>query len=136
MKNIRMVLLGQLILLMLVFAILIFGSSFGLAAAIWFVDLPSFILIIMILIPGLIIMREWKDFLKAFSVGIRKYRLLELKNIIEAVDAAQKLTVFGALLAIIVSAIMILGQINNLEVIGPNLAVCMISGLFLCLNYL
>ena len=130
MKNIRFVLLGQLILLILVFAILIFGSSFGLAAALWFVDLPSFILIIMILIPGLIIMREWKDFLKAFSVGIRKYRLLELKNIIEAVDAAQKLTVFGALLAIIVSAIMILGQINNLEVIGPNLAVCMISGLY------
>ena len=130
MKNIRFVLLGQLVLLILVFAILIFGSSFGISAALWFVDLPSLILIMVILIPGLIIMGEWKDFLKAFSVGIRKYRLLELKNIIEAVSAAQKLTIFGALFAIIISVIIILGQLNDLEALGANLAVCMMAGLY------
>jgi flagellar motor component MotA len=130
MKNIRFVLLGQLILLILVFAILIFGSNFGISAALWFVDLPSLILIMLILIPGLIIMGEWKDFLKAFSVGIKKFRLLELKNIIDAVSAAQKLTVFGALFAIIISVIIILGQLNDLEALGANLAVCMMAGLY------
>ncbi len=129
-RNIHTVLLGQLLLLAVIFAILIFVGGFDLSAVAWFIDLPSLILIVLFLVPGLIIMGEWKDFTKAFSVGIKSYRLLELKNIIEAVAAAQKLTVFGALLAIITSGILILGRINNPETIGPNLAVCFLSGLY------
>ena len=129
-RNIRIVLLGQLLLVILVFALLIIGGGFDLSAVAWFIDLPSLILILLFLIPGLIIMGEWKDFIKAFSVGIKKYRLLELKNIIEAVAAAQKLTVFGALLAIITSGVLVLGRINNPETIGPNLAVCFLSGFY------
>ncbi len=129
-KNIRLVLLGELLLFVIVFTLLIVGGSYGLSAVAWFLDLPSLLIIIMILIPGLMIMGEWKDFTKAFSVGIKDYRLLELKNIIEAVDAAQKLTVFAALFAIIISGVLILGHIDDLSMIGPNLAVCFLSGLY------
>lgn len=128
--NIRTVLFCQLVLFVLVFAILIMGGGFDLSAATWFLDLPSLILIMLFLIPGLIILGEWKDFLKAFSVGIRNFRLLELKNIIQAVAAAQKLTVLGALLAIIASGILILGRFNDPETLGPNLAVCFLSGFY------
>ena len=103
-KHIRLVLLGEIILFLIMFLFLIFVSSNGLYAVLWFLDIPSLIIILLILIPGLIIMGEWKDFLKAFSVGIKEYRLLELKNIIEAIAAAQKLTVYAALFAIIISA--------------------------------
>lgn len=130
MKNIRVVLLGELVLLIVIFAILIAGSGFGPEAALWFLDMPSAVLLLLVLIPGLIIMGEWKDFLKAFSVGIKKYTLLELKNIKEAVAAAQKLTIFGALLAIITSAVIVLGKIGSPEIIGPNLAVCFLAGLY------
>ena len=75
-------------------------------------------------------MGEWKDFLKSFSVGIKDYKLLELKNITEAVGAAQKLTIFGALFAIITSAILLLGNLSDPETIGPNLAVCFLSGFY------
>ncbi len=129
-KNIRLVLLGELLLFVIVFTLLIVGGSYGLSAVAWFLDLPSLLIIMMILIPGLMIMGEWKDFAKAFSVGIKDYRLLELKNIIEAVDAAQKLTVFAALFAIIISGVLILGHIDDLSMIGPNLAVCFLSGLY------
>ena len=129
-KNIRLVLLGELLLFVIVFTLLIVGGSYGLSALAWFLDLPSLLIIMMILIPGLMIMGEWKDFTKAFSVGIKDYRLLELKNIIEAVDAAQKLTVFAALFAIIISGVLILGHIDDLTMIGPNLAVCFLSGLY------
>ena len=129
-KNIRLVLLGELLLFVIVFTLLIVGGSYGLSAVAWFLDLPSLLIIMMILIPGLMIMGEWKDFTKAFSVGIKDYRLLELKNIIEAVDAAQKLTVFAALFAIIISGVLILGHIDDLSMIGPNLAVCFLSGLY------
>ena len=130
MKNIRFILLGQLLLLLLIFAILVIGGGFDLSAAAWFFDLPSLILIALFLIPGLIIIGEWKDFTKAFSVGIKDYRLLELKNIIEAVTAAQKLTVFGALLSIITSAVLLMGRLDSPETFGPSLAVCFLSGFY------
>ena len=82
------------------------------------------------LIPGLIIMGEWKDFLKAFSVGIKPYSLLELKNIIGAVDAAQKLTIYGALFAIIISGVLLMGRLDTPSTIGPNLAVCFLAGFY------
>ena len=129
-KNIRTVLLGELVLFLVVFFISTLGTSFGLSAVTWFLDWPSLILVLLILIPGLIIMGEWKDFLKSFSVGIKDFRLLELKNIIEAVGAAQKLTIFGALFAIIISAILLMGHLSNPETIGPNLAVCFLAGFY------
>ena len=129
-RNIRIVLLGELLLFVLVFMLLMLGNSFGLSAVAFFIDLPSLIVILLILIPGLIIMGEWKDFIKAFSVGIKSYRLLELKNIIEAVAAAQKLTVFAALFAIIISAVLLMGRLDDPSTFGPNLAVCFLSGLY------
>ena len=129
-KNIRLVLLGELLLFIVVFFISTLGTSFGFSAVAWFLDVPSLILVLLILIPGLIIMGEWKDFLKAFSVGIKDFRLLELKNIIEAVGAAQKLTIFGALFAIITSAILLMGHLSDPETIGPNLAVCFLAGFY------
>ena len=129
-KDIRMVLLLELLLFIVVFLISTLGTSFGFSAIAWFLDWPSLILVMLVLIPGLIIMGEWKDFLKAFSVGIKDFRLLELKNIIEAVGAAQKLTIFGALFAIITSAILLMGHLSDPETIGPNLAVCFLAGFY------
>ena len=130
MKNIRFVLLGEIILFLGVFLFNILFGGWGVSAIAWFLDLPSFLLIALILFPGLIIMGAWKDFIKAFSVGIRSYSLLELKNIIEAVGAAQKLTLFGALFAIIISAVLLLGRLDDLAIMGANLAVCFLSGFY------
>ena len=128
-KNIRTVLLGELVLFLVVFFISTLGTSFGFSAVTWFLDWPSLILVLLILIPGLIIMGEWKDFTKSFSVGIKQYSLLELKNIIGAVDAAQKLTIYGALFAIIISGVLIIGRFDP-STMGPNLAVCFLSGFY------
>ena len=69
-KNIRVILFGELLLIAAVFLYNISINS-GLSSIAWFIDLPSILLILLILIPGLLIMGEWKDFIKAFSVGIR-----------------------------------------------------------------
>ncbi|MBQ7587566.1 MAG: hypothetical protein IJT37_06015 [Lachnospiraceae bacterium] len=129
-KNIRMVLLGEMLLFLAIFLFILFFSAWGLSTIVWFLDLPSLLCIILILIPGLIIMGEWKDFIKSFSVGIKQYSLLELKNIIGAVYAAQKLTVYGALFAIIISGILLLGRLDTPSTIGPDLAVCFLSGFY------
>ena len=130
-KNIRIVLLGEIILLVALFLFnLILCTGDPVSAIAWYIDLPSLLLILLIQIPGMIIMGEWKDFLKAFSVGIRHYTLLELKNITEAVGAAQKLTVYGALLVILTSGIIVMGRLGDPSTIGPNLAVCFLAGFY------
>ena len=129
-KNVRMVLLGELILFIVIFLFNLMIGSWGLSALSWFLDIPSLLVIAMVLIPGLIIMGEWKDFVMAFSVGINRYSLLELKNIIGAVAAAQKLTIYGALFAIIISGILLMGSLDTPSTIGPNLAVCFLSGFY------
>ncbi len=129
-KNIRFVLLGELCLFIAVFAFYIIMGGWGISTVLWFLDPPSMIIIALVLIPGLLIMGEWKDFVKAFSVGIKPYGLLELKNITQAVGAAQKLTMHGALFAIIVSGVLLLGRLDDPATIGSNLAVCFMSGLY------
>ena len=69
-KNIRLILLLELLLFIVVFLVTIINSSRTLHNIINFIDIPSFLLILLVLIPGLIIMGEWKDFIKSFSVGI------------------------------------------------------------------
>ena len=130
MKNIRLVLLGELLLFLGIFLFNVLLGGWGVSAIAWFLDIPSILLIAIVLIPGLLIMGAWKDFTKAFSVGIKKFSLLELKNIIEAVNAAQKLTIYGALFAIIISGVLLLGRLDDPSTIGPNLAVCFLSGLY------
>lgn len=130
MKNIRLVLLGELIIFIVIFMIHIFGGGWTFSSISWFIDLPSLLLLMLILIPGLLVMGEWKNFIKAFSVGIKDYSLLDLKNIIGAVDAAQKLTIYGALFSIIISGVLIMGRLDDMSTIGPNLAVCFLSGLY------
>ena len=130
-KNIRIVLIGEILLLVTLFLFnLILSAGDPRIAVLWFIDIPSLLLILLILIPGLLIMGEWKDFIKSFSVGIKPYGLLELKNIIEAVGAAQKLTVYGALLAIITTGIFLMGRPDDPSTIGPNLAVCFLPGFY------
>lgn len=130
MKNIRLVLLGELLLFLGIFLFNVLLGGWGVSAIAWFLDIPSILLILLVFIPGLLIMGAWKDFTKAFSVGIKKFSLLELKNIIEAVNAAQKLTIYGALFAIIISGVLLLGRLDDPSTIGPNLAVCFLSGLY------
>ncbi|MBQ3795918.1 MAG: hypothetical protein IJJ64_07050 [Butyrivibrio sp.] len=130
MKNIRLVLIGEILLFFGIFLLNILMGGWGSSAILWFLDLPSLLLIALVFFPGLIIMGVWKDFVKAFSVGIKSFSLLELKNIIGAVDAAQKLTVFGALFAIIISAVLLMGRLDDPSTIGPNLAVCFLSGFY------
>lgn len=130
MKNIRFVLLGELVIFIAIFLIHIIGGGWTLSTILWYLDLPSLLLLLLVLIPGLFIMGEWKNFIASFSVGIKDFSLLELKNIIGAVDAAQKLTIYGALFSIIISAVLVMGRLDTPSTIGPNLAVCFLSGLY------
>ena len=129
-KNIRVVLLGELILFLCTFLFTIFQINGDFSSIVWFIDMPSLILILLIFIPGMLIMGEWRNFISSFSVGIKPYSLLQLKNILGAVVAAQRMVLFGALFAMITAGIVILGRFYDPSRIGPSLAVCFLSGFY------
>ncbi len=129
-RNIRAVLLGELVILIAIFTIMINLSDDPSGALDYFFDLPSLLLLSVVLIPGLLLTGMWKDFIKAFSVGRRHYSLIELKSIILAVETAQKLTAFGALFVIITESILVMGDLRDFEALGPNLAIIFLSALY------
>ncbi len=93
--NVKLVMLLELILLVAAVGLLAMLAGVGLnfpLSNLW--DPLSFLFILFITLPGLIIMGEWKNFLKAFSVGQKPYSLLELKDINGAVASCQKLALF------------------------------------------
>lgn len=130
MKNIRLVILGEFILFLIVFFFTISLSEARFGAIPYFIEIPSLLMILVILIPGLFITGVMKDFIKSFSVGIKHFSLLELKNIIGAVSTAQKLILYGALFAIITESILLMGYLSDLRAIGPNLAIIFLAGFY------
>lgn len=130
-RNVKLILLLELVLLIPVFLVIkltCMGPGFGSLA--WFIDFPSILGILLFAIPGLMIFGEWKNFCKAFSVGQTEYKLLELKNILEAVKTCQKLVVLAGLFEMIISFIAMMGNLSEPSTIGPNLAVMVLSGLY------
>lgn len=130
-RNIKLVLVLELVLLIVVFWVigLITSEDMNLY---WtsLIDVCSFAGILLITIPGLFIMGKWKDFRRAFSVGKKKYSLLELKGIVESVSVCQKLVVYGGLIELLILLIVILGELADLSSMGPKLSFVIILALY------
>ena len=108
MKNIKLVILGEILLLVVAFLFNVFVCRGQIS---WYIDVPSIIMILIVFIPGLIIMGAWKG----------------------AVSTAQKLVVLGALFTLIISGILVLAGVSgasDASLIGPNLAVCFLSAFY------
>lgn len=130
-KNIKLVLLMEFLLLAGVIAVV--GVMTGENMEVFlksFLDIWSLAGIVLVMVPGLIIMGEGRDFIKAFSVGKKSYSLLELKNIIEAVSVSQKLVLYGGLIELIISFVVIFGHQDSLSFLGKNISVALLTGFY------
>lgn len=123
--------ISHVVILELVFIIIAIAftgiTCMGYNWLVFFIDIPSLISLLIVIIPGLLIMGKGKDFIKAFSVGTKDYTILELKDIIQSIDACQKLTLYGALLSLTIAIVAVLIHVDKLELLGPNLAVAVIT---------
>ncbi len=130
-KNVKLVILLEVILLVAAVGLLAMVTGVGVnfpLSNLW--DPVSFLFILFITLPGLIIMGEWKNFLKAFSVGQKPYSLLELKDINGAVASCQKLVLYGGLAGIVVQLIILLAEISDVKILSVNIAVVFILLLY------
>lgn len=129
-KDIRVMMISEILLLAAAFTLALGACQKEYIAVNSFIDIPSILGIVVITVPGLIIMGEWKNFTKAFTAGIKKYSLLELKNICGAVAACQKLVAYSAAFDVLISVVIIISNISNfatVKMIGPNLATAILS---------
>lgn len=133
-RNVKLVLLVELVTLIIVFVLIkILYMGAGTKGMEWFLDAPTFIGILLFVIPGLIVLGEWKDFWKACSVGRKKYGLLELKNILEAVKVCQRLVLLGGLFELIIGFVFFLiyiVDIADISQLGVNLAVVVMPAFY------
>ena len=130
-RNIKLILLLELLPLLTV--ILMIGVISDVNLKHYFItlfDVYALMGILLITISGMFIMGIWKDFGKAFSVGSKKYSLLELKSIVEAVSICQKLVLYSGLIVVLVSTIIVLGQLTDVSGFGKSIASAIISGLY------
>lgn len=104
-----------------------------------YLDLPYALCMLCFIIPGIYVMGIGKDLRKAISVGQKKYSLIELKRVYEALKALEKLNFLGAAFVAFISLIWLLQSIN-LEKLGATfvtVGICLIPVFYmLVIEYL
>lgn len=99
----------------------------------WFIDLPS--LLIILLFDGMLLFSAGlvKDFNNAFRMGFGKggkERLSEIKRAIEAVALVRKTTLAAGVFSMVFSFILAMGYLADPARIGPTLAVAGLTLLY------
>jgi len=132
-KNVKLVLLLQLVVLVVAFMWIKITNMGARSSLIYFIDSPTLISLLLFTVPGLIALGEGKDFLNALSVGQKEYRLLELKNILEAVKTCQKLVLLSGLFDMVITFMSIF-MFSDLETayiwLGPVLQIWSLPALY------
>ena len=112
-----------------------FMLMIGQGSAVWFLDIPSLIIILLFDSMMLISAGLTRDFNNAFRMAFangKEKGLSEIKRAIEAVVLVRKTTLtaggFGMIFGLIM--VIVIGQLANLELLGPNLAVASLTLLY------
>lgn len=99
----------------------------------YFIDIPSLLGLLVLVIPTLIFSGNGKGFLRSFCVGEKKFTVLELKNIVDALENTQKICACAGFMEALIGIILTFGSLNVPEQIGANLAVAVISLMYMCI---
>ena len=110
-----------------------FMLMIGQGSAVWFLDIPSLIIILLFDSMMLISAGLTRDFNNAFRMAFatgKEKGLSEIKRAIEAVVLVRKTTLTAGGFGMIFGLIMVIGQLANLELLGPNRAVASLTLLY------
>lgn len=97
------------------------------------IDLPSVIILLILCVPVLLSAGLFRDFNNAFAIALSKKkiaRITEMKRAMEAVDLTMKTLLFGGGFIFIFSLIIVLRNLEVPEMLGPNIAVAMLTFIY------
>lgn len=95
-----------------------------------FIDLPTFLLMLLFIVPAFIASGLQKDFIFIFKINKSKITISQLKRSLESIQLMQRLVLIGGFFSIFIALITCLGHLDNLSTLGPNMAVICLSGLY------
>lgn len=127
-----MYILSILSVILVTVGMLLFSGN-SLSHIIYYYDIPSALLLIIITIPILLSSNLLKDFNNSFRLVMGKKKnatIPEIKRAIEGVDLVMKTLIYGSGFIALFSLVIILAQLTEVEKIGPNLAVAILSILY------
>ncbi len=95
-------------------------------------DPVSLLLLIVTVIPLLLCNGLWKDFCLSFKIAGKKgdYSMAQMKNSLEAVDFTRRSLLWSSLVITAFSSIIILRHCDQLEKLGPSLAIILLVLLY------
>lgn len=100
------------------------------AIIVHFIDPPTLCILLIFSVPPLLATGLWRDFLRAFSVGKKKYTITQLKRCLEAVSVTQKIFLISGIFTSFVSFVMMLSTLDDLSELGPYAAVICLAGIY------
>jgi len=95
-----------------------------------FIDLPTFLLMLLFVVPAFVASGLQKDFVFIFKISKSKLAISQLKRSLESIQLMQRLVLTGGFFSVFVALITCLGHLDNLSTLGPNMAVICLSGLY------
>lgn len=105
-------------------------TATGIGGLVYFIDMPSLVILLLICIPILLASNMWKDFHHALQIVFGKekeYTLLELKRAAEAVTLVMKTLLYGGFFAFFFSIPILLHGLMDVSKLGPSLAVAVLT---------
>lgn len=127
MKNVKITLLLELLVFVVASGLILSTYGIGFEKLTCFIDIPSIVGIFIIVIPFTLISGQGKDFHRAFSIGIKDYSLCEVKNTVDAIASVQRYVMYSGMIMFWMGLIYILVDLPDYSVLGPNIAVALIS---------
>lgn len=124
------------VILVIGFSAIFSGNGVGVRLLIMLLDIPSLIILLMVIIPALMQTGLLKDFNNGFRLTIGKKSkgsFKEIKRAIAAIQLVRKCAVYAAVFSVCISFVIIMTQLSDPAALGPNLAVAVLSVLYAAL---
>ena len=121
----------SLFVLVVAFIILTFFGGTG--SVVYFIDLPSLLILLLITIPILVSTGLFKDFMKSFQLVMEKKKvvsLIQLKKSMEGVSFTIKMNFYVGALLSLYGFVQVMVNFDGLEQIAPRLAISMLAFLY------
>ena len=95
----------------------------------WFIDFPTFLVMVIFVVPVLMRGGMWKDFKRAFQLLKKRYdcRLSELRRTKDVLEMIQKQIWYAGILTMMVSIMYIMVNISDPSLLGPNVAISILT---------
>ncbi len=110
------------------------GSGFG-HLLLRMMDVPTLITLFLLSFSILLRNGMWKDFARGFKLLKKEYTcsLADLKRILDVVELLQKQIICAGVILMTFMMIVVLGILQDPAALGPNVAVILITGLYVAI---